>query len=569
MLSYPLYTEKTNCQDCYKCVRHCPVKAIKVSDNSASILPENCIFCGHCTEVCPVGAKKVVNDTKWVRHLIESGEKVIASIAPSWAAEFDMTDSEMVLQLKNLGFIHVSETAIGAEIITEKTGRMICSDDKRLHISSCCPSVVELIKKYYPEKEKNLIPLASPFVAHGRFLRKYYGKGYRVVFIGPCIAKKKEASDYPDIIDAALTFKELRDWMEVKSSDTYSEKAGARFVPHNASAGVVYPVDGGMISGLKKEGRDVSYMSFTGLKKVNEILSTIEEEQLEGKVFLELMACKEGCVNGPVSEKQISLVKKRQRILQRRRQTEHSGTPAHLYSVNVPGILSKSGPVEVNKYSWDEIKEALESVGKISEKDELNCGGCGYESCRDFAEAILDGKAERSMCVSYMRKVAHNKASVLLQRIPYGVVMFDENLKIIECNRIFASMLGEETQQIFDAKPGMNNADLSKLIGFSKLFSNFISGGGDDLEKDVRDGNNLFRVSCFAIQKQKIACAIINNLRSNDGNKEEVVRRARKVIRDNLATVQKVAFLLGENASETEASLNAIVESFDSGTLHE
>lgn len=563
MLNYPLYTEKTNCQDCYKCVRHCPVKAIRIIDNSASIIPDNCIYCGQCTKICPSDAKKVVNDIKWVEHLFEKGVNVIASIAPSWASDFEFSSNEMVSRLKNLGFWAVSETAIGAEIISEKTKSFINNTDEGLFISSCCPSVVELIKKYYPQQEKNLLPFASPFIAHAGFLKKYYGDDVHVVFIGPCIAKKHEAMDYPDHVDAVLTFSELETMLRRDEKSRNIISTDEKFVPHHAAKGSVYPLDGGMIAGIKNDVSNTTHMSFSGLSNIRNILRDINNEPLEGKIFLELMACEGGCINGPVSCRNETLVTKRKRILRKTDEEGRKETPASLFSVNVPSIQSKSRFLEPANFSDKQISEALESIGKISESDKLNCGGCGYERCKDFAKAILEGKAERSMCVSYMRKVAHNKASVLLQKMPYGVVIFDELLRIVECNKNFAKLLGEEANRIFSIKPGMYQADIKKLVSFHTLFKNFMNGGEEFLEKDIRDNGRLLRVSFFTIQKQKLACAIVHNLQSPETNKDEVVRRARKVIRENLATVQKVAFLLGENASSTEALLNSIVESVD------
>lgn len=566
MLNYPLFTEKTNCQDCYKCIRHCPVKAIKVEENSASIIPENCIYCGHCVEICPVGAKKVVNDSNWVQHLIEKGEKVVVSLAPSWAADYEYSSKEMVARLLAMGFWKVSETAIGAEIISEKTKKYLNTSGEGLYISSCCPAVVELIKKYYPEREKNLVPIASPFIAHAKFLKKYYGDDVHVVFLGPCIAKKREAIDYPDLIAGALTFNEIDSWL--RNTKPMITERNISFSPHHAAKGAVYPIDGGMIAGIKEQS-DTGYMSFTGLLKIKEILESIKEEEIEGSVFLELMACKGGCINGPMSDKSISLVNKRQRILRKSREKGKVEIPASLYSVEVPDILSSSTAIKSKEYPESLIVETMAAVGKVSESDELNCGGCGYESCKDFTLAVLEGKAERSMCVSYMRKVAHNKATVLLQRMPYGVVIFDENLRIIECNKNFATLVGEEAEQIFEAKPGMEHADLSKLVSFSKLLKNFMSGGEEVLEKDIREDKKLYRISCFSIQRHKISCAILHNLKSAETNKEEVIRRARKVIKENLQTVQNVAFLLGENASSTEALLNSIVESVGNNTLED
>jgi transcriptional regulator with PAS, ATPase and Fis domain len=220
-------------------------------------------------------------------------------------------------------------------------------------------------------------------------------------------------------------------------------------------------------------------------------------------------------------------------------------------------------PFSQSKHSEQEIREALKTVGKVSEKDELNCGGCGYESCRQFALAMLEGKAEQQMCVSYMRRVAQNKATVLLQKMPYGVVLVDEHMRIIESNENFARLLGAEAEKLYQMKPGMEGANLSKLTSFHKLFANALEQGLEEVDKDLPLDDKLLHLSIFSIQKHKIVCGIVHQLNEEHLAKDQLINRLQEVIRDNLSTAQKASFLLGENASRTETKLNTIIDSFN------
>ena len=559
-----IYTERNDCQDCYKCIRECPVKAIKIENQSASIIQENCIYCGHCTTVCPVEAKKPKEDISTAKYLLHNYEKVYVSLAPSWISEFPEFDKHtFITLLKRLGFFEVSETALGAEIVSGYITNNLKDKTRGVFISPCCPSSIELIHKYYPKYAKDIINVDTPMLAHGKFLREKYGRDIKIVFIGPCIAKKKEADMTPGIIDAVITFKHLKKWFDEQgifnSGTALTETSD--FVPFPANKGNLYPVTGGMIAGVRKKeiSQKISFLSFSGVKTIIPILNVLDKLGKKSPVFLELLACTEGCINGPGTSHNNSTAVKRTMVLDNYDAYLHREQAAVL-EANIHNPYAYAAPVILEKHNETEINGVLHSIGKQTKDDELNCGGCGYERCHDFANAILDGKAERKMCVSYMRRVAQDKASALLQRMPYGVVIVDKNLKVVESNRNFAELAGEEAVFAYEAKPGLEGADLTKLITFHKYFSNLFNSGEGVLEKDIRTGNQFIHLSIFTLEGRNLLCAILHNLRAPEISREEIVKRTRKVIRENLQTVQTIAFHLGENASKMETLLNSIVD---------
>ncbi len=561
-----IYTEKNNCQDCYKCIRRCPVKAIKIEEHRASIMHELCIYCGKCVQVCPANAKKVRNDISSARYLVKDTQ-VVLSLAPSYTSEFtDYSQTQLLEALHQLGFMAVSETALAAEKVSDATSEWLQRQDQGVYLSSCCPSVVQYICKYFPEQKHRLAPVDSPMQAHAKELHQHYGPHVKVVFAGPCIAKKQEAEDFPVGTDVVLTFTELRQWLDEEglTPEFLPEERckKRRFSPAKAQLGAYYPVDGGMIATMKEQVAvtDTAFMSFSGLQNVRDVLENLPKETDE-RIFVELLACDGGCVNGPTMSVNSSLAERRWQTL-RNTQNRTAEPTANGKAVDLTASYEKLSPIEQQKYTEQEIQASLKTVGKLSEKDELNCGGCGYESCRQFAMAMMEGKAERQMCVSYMRRVAQNKATVLLQKMPYGVVLVDESLHIVESNHHFAKLMGEDAERIYSVKPGMGGADLTKLAPFHKLFANALEQGLEEFSKDVRMEDQLFHISIFSIQKYKIICGIVHQLTDEHFQKDQLVERLKDVVRDNLNTAQKAAFLLGENASRTETKLNTIIDSF-------
>ncbi|HXS78619.1 MAG TPA: [Fe-Fe] hydrogenase large subunit C-terminal domain-containing protein, partial [Terracidiphilus sp.] len=443
---HAIYTERRECQDCHKCIRECPVKAIRVQDGYARIVPENCILCGNCILACPSNAKQVRNDLPSVKELLTSGRQVFVSLAPSFAAQFPGTKpAQLIHALRKLGFTGVSETALGAQQVSASVLSLLRGDPGNVWISSACPVVVDFVAKYHPECEPNISALLSPLLTHCRMLRSRFGADIRIVFIGPCIAKKKEAQDHPELLDAVLTFEDLDNWLSEAGIDLGSLSATEddRFALDEAREGALYPIEGGLVPGVTRDGKvkPSQVMSFSGISNVEQALKGIAEWRPDHNIFLELTACAGSCVNGPKAERNSSIAKRRFDVLQ---YAKPAAGPTNSASLAATRPYAAS-PVSRNEYSELQITEALRTVGKYSSEDELNCGGCGYESCREFARALIARNAERMMCATYTRKLAQKKANALLQKMPSAVVIVDEQLRIIECNANFLRLFSEDT----------------------------------------------------------------------------------------------------------------------------
>lgn len=563
-----IYTEKTNCQDCYKCIKVCPVKSIKVEAFSASVISGTCIHCGQCINACPAGAKKYREESDTVRDWLDQGYDVIACLAPSFVSDFDEVPFESFIKTFHaLGFRGVSETALGADVVAKATSDYLESSKTDVVLATCCPSVVDYIKIYYPELEKNLAPFVSPMIAHARMLRAAGYSNSRLVFIGPCIAKKQESDIYGDEIDATLTFEEYRSLMDTQGvcfedMDRISLPDG--FLIGASERAGLFPVDSGMISTMCKEIKpvDSGFMSFSGMKSVMEICGEMGSWEPENKLFIELMACEGGCIKGPATRKNGGIAAKRNRLLNDFDIFKRSGLAISLPKVKIDLSSEKYKlPYKINcAYSESDIMAVLESMGKHSKADELNCSGCGYDNCREYARALLEGKAEREMCISQMRREAQNKASILLQKMPYGVVLADENLRVVDANDKFIEMGGEELSMIAEALGGLRGADLRKIVPYHKYFSAVLASGDETSEFDIRGERGSLSLSIVSIQPHKMLFGIVQNIDDSQVIKEIISDKIREVIRHNAESVQRIAYILGESASFTESVLNSVID---------
>lgn len=567
---FPLHTVKNDCQDCYKCVRRCPVKAIKIEDNSAMIVPDLCIACGICYKVCPAGAKQPRSDLARAKYLVSSNREIYVSLAPSWVTEFsEYSREQIVAAIRRLGIKGVSETALGAQEVTAATVEMLkdaaAKKENRLMISTACPAVVEYIEKYLPELTPCLTALASPLLAHCRILKETFGQNIETIFIGPCIAKKFEADRYPELLSLALSFEDLRQWFKDEHIDPAGLTPGVFdvFAPAAAKEGCAYPIEGGMIETIKPHNLagDVYMAQITGIYSLQEELSHIDAEHLTKPTFLECLACYGGCVSGPCTSNNASGLQKRMEILKNssfdeaasRKPQYNIGQNYKAQNVNVAG----------DKFEENDIRKVLTKIGKYSIEDELNCGGCGYDTCRNFACALLAGKAEPEMCVSHMKHQAQRKANALIRCIPSPIVIADAKLNIMEYNDQFRDTFWneEEHADIYDYD-NLYGANLRDFVSFTNLFSASLELEQDIHKEHVRHEDKMFDVVVFNIDKKQSVGGIIEDVTNAEMHKEQIAEKAKEVIHKNLATVQQIACTLGEHMAETEVLLRSIAKDY-------
>lgn len=557
---YPVYTLQNECYDCYKCVRHCPVKAIKIEDGHASVISEKCIACGLCIKVCPQKAKQVRDDILKAKQLLKEKNEVYVSLAPSFLSAFDVPKKNIIAALKALGFAGVSETAIGAQTVSIETAKILKSNDKGLFVSSACPAIVDYIRFYDPAYTDCITKLLSPALAHAKYLKEVFSEDVGIVFIGPCASKKNEADRHPHLLDAALTFLELKKWLEEKNIDLKTIKAeeDEHFVPKEAFEGNFYPIEGGMNETIKRcDVKNARLLNISSLPAFKEALNAFDIGKIEEPVFIEALACSGGCINGPcLAEKKsgitamvdvLAKTKTREKIPMQTGTDIFENYQAH--------------KTDIKEFAIEDILKKMKSIGKHDIKDELNCGGCGYDTCRQLATALLKNEAETSMCTSYMRKIAAKKAGAMLRCMPSGIVMINHDFNIIETNESFIKMFAPELKEAFlNREDGIAGAKIAKILPCMEIFMQAMNSGKDIHKERYSINERLYNITAFTVEAGQIIGTVFADVTKSEIKRDEIAKKAQDVIRKNITTVQEIACLLGEHMVDTELILNSIAE---------
>lgn len=556
-MAFSLALKKSNCKNCYKCIRHCPVKSIKFSGNQAHISEDECILCGHCFVVCPQNAKEIVDETEKVKVLLKSGEKIIVSLAPSFVANYDGVGiNSMRTALIRLGFSEVEETAIGATIVKKEYEEMLDREELDVIISSCCHSINLLIQKYFPAELKCLADVMSPMQAHCADIKKRY-PGARTVFIGPCVAKKDEAQRYPGIVDAVLTFEELTRMLREKNIVPEREKDSSE-----ESLARIFPTAGGVIKTLLNKNEHYTYMAIDGVENCITALKDIEHGNLH-KCFIEMNACVGSCIGGPVMEKYHNSPVSGYAAVDR-----YAGKKDFKVDYYGEDELKKDFlPIDLNEKTptEDEIRAILKQMGKISVMDELNCGTCGYDTCREKAIAIYRGKAEVSMCLPYLKERAESFSDTVLNNTPNGIIVLNEDFEVQQINKAARKMLnirsasdvmGEPVIRIFDPKVFIETKTSGKSVRDRKIYLAEYDRYIELTTVYDREYHNI-----LGIMKD------ITDFERDKQKKEEISRQTLevtdKVVDKQMRIVQEIASLLGETAAETKIALSKLKETIE------
>ena len=552
-----LTLKKSNCKNCYKCIRHCPVKSIRFSGNQAYIIGNECILCGQCFVVCPQDAKQIVDETEKVKVLMQGEEPVIVSLAPSFVANYEGVGiGSMRAALKKLGFFDVEETAVGATIVKKEYEKMLAEGTRNIIISSCCHSVNLLIQKYFPDCLPYLAGVLSPMQAHCRDIKRRY-KDAKTVFVGPCVAKKDEAQYYEGYVDAVLTFDELTAWMKAEGVDPAKENdsdehSRARF----------FPTTGGILKTLENPSPEYTYMAIDGTENCIAALKDIEDGKIHN-CFIEMSACAGSCVGGPVMEKfHRSPVKDFVAV------SKFAGDKD--FEVEMPDSLSiqkEFTAIERRNQppTENEIREILHQMGKTKPSDELNCGSCGYNTCREKAIAIYQGKAEVSMCLPYLKDKAENFSDTISRNTPNGLIVLNEKLEVQQINkaalkilniRYASDILGDQVVRVLD--PGD--------------FVTVLSTGKDIHNKRVylAEYEKYVEQTVVYDKEYRLLLAIMRDVTEQEAQREkkesisrQTVEIADKVVDRQMRIVQDIASLLGETAAETKIALTKLKESIN------
>jgi len=547
-----LNLNKNNCTDCYKCIRSCSVKAITFATDTAEIVHDDCILCGSCYVSCPQKAKQVRDDVMRVKEAIAQGRRVVCSLAPSFIANFRIRSLEVITRaLEKLGFAEVQETAIGAQLVSEEYARIMQEGKLHVIISSCCPSINMLIKKYHPSMLPYLAKVLTPMEAHCKLIKEQQPDTY-TVFIGPCIAKKQEGDESP-YVDAVLTFDELADWfasedivLPYEHVDPESEGAVAR----------LYPATGGILKATAKvEG--YRRIAIDGVDNCRGVFDEIENSEF-GKVFIEMSACEGSCVNGPCIRDHAE-----RRLKGAMRVDTFSGSGETPYVIERKPDIRTTYASEAGrsvKFGSDAIRDMLYKMGKTSPEKELNCGSCGYPTCRDKAIAILEGKAKIEMCLPFLKEKAESFSDTIIQCTPTAIIVMNEDLEVQQINpsaiKMFhlksaSDILHENVVRILNPKDYVNVVAAALRTQNRK---HYLADYGRYVDETIlydRQYHIIITLIRDITEQEQL------RLQGAD-LRQQTVEITNKVIDKQMRIVQEIASLLGETTAETQIALTKL-----------
>ena len=545
-----LQLKKSNCKNCYKCIRNCPVKSIKFADGQANIIPDECILCGRCFVNCPQDAKQIRDDVPRVKEMIASGKKVIASVAPSFIAEFPLMDfAAMKSALLKLGFADAQETAIGATIVKTEYEKMIASGKHDVIISSCCHSVNALIQKYYPSVLPYLADVLSPMLAHCRVIKEE-NPGACAVFIGPCISKKEEAELYGEC-DVALTYEELEAWM----NEAGVVPAGDSTEPDEGKRGRFFPIKGGIIKSMHTENTGFTYLAVDGVQNCIAAIKEIESGALKN-CFIEMNACEGACINGPaISHHHKPLLSGEVKVVAFAGDDEFRvAMPIDTFK-NIPYIgTHEKIPGEAA------IKEILAKMGKTSLEQELNCGSCGYPTCREKAIAVYQGKADLSMCLPFLKEKAETFSGYVINNTPNAIFVLDENLCVQQINKAGCALFNLKTPSDILGSPIVRLLNPADYLGV-------MTSGVPIKEKKhyLAEYKKYVAETIVYDHEYHIVFSIMRDITSEEERQSErselcnkTVAITNEVIEKQMRVVQEIASLLGETTAETKIALTQL-----------
>lgn len=548
--------KKSNCKNCYKCIRSCPVKSIRFSGNQAHIISDECILCGQCFVACPQNAKEIVNETEKVKVLFQSGDPVVVSLAPSFVANYEGVGiNGMRKALKKLGFYDVEETALGATVVKNEYERMLREDDRDIVISSCCHSINLLIQKYYPAALQYLAEIMSPMQAHCADIKKRIPNA-KTVFVGPCVAKKDEADHYAGIVDAVLTFEELTEWLkasriELEPDMDSDENSRTRF----------FPTTGGVLKTMAQDAPGYQYLALDGVQNCAAALQDIVDGKVH-KCFIEMSACVGSCIGGPIMSKYHNASSVKDYLTVAKYAGDKDFIVPQPDSMDLKKDITYIG-LSTKQPSELEIATVMRQMGKFSREQELNCGSCGYNTCREKAIAVCQGKAEVSMCLPFLKDKAESFSDTIVHNSPNGLILLNDKLEVQQINaaacrimniRSESDIVGDLVVRVLDPEVFIRVRDTGRDVRGQRVYLAEYQRYVEQTVVYDAESRQLVGILRDVTGEEK-------ERKKKESISQQTVEVADKVVDKQMRIVQEIASLLGETAAETKIALAKLKES--------
>jgi iron only hydrogenase large subunit-like protein/uncharacterized Fe-S cluster-containing protein len=554
---------RTNCKNCYKCIKNCLVKCIRYKDDKVDIIDDGCILCGKCIKVCPRGAKRLDNDISYIRSLLTSKErsgKLCASLSSDFIAAYPNNAFKVVDALKKLGFDIVEESAVGGIAVTEEYRQLILTSHGKNIISSACPTINLYIKKYYPELVPYLARIMTPVEAHGKLLKEKYGAASKVIYIGPCLSSIAIVSE-SQYLDGGMSYQQLK--LLLADAGIIIDDCENGVFDEPSSYSRIYPVQGGITKDIinifdKTEGTDKAgdydLLSAGGLESAKKMLDELKSGSVSN-VFAEIWACEGGCIGAPFMPANIGKYERRIRI-QDYADTAKPMRPLISTDISVQHLPS---PYIEDFPDEDEIKSILAQMGKYNKSQELDCGICGYPTCREKAAAVYHHKADIHMCLPYLLDINQSLSNTVLSFTPNIIIAVDSAMIIKEFN-VAAQRIFQTARRTIIGKP------ISELIDDTN-FRTVIETKTSIFDKVVyyNDLELITEQSIIYSAEHDMAIATIKDITAEQMQRKKAyemkmqsLQLAQNVINKQMFVAQQIAGLLGETTAETKVALSKL-----------
>lgn len=550
----------SNCQNCYKCIRECALKSIEFRDSKTKIIEAECVLCGSCMQTCPKGAKYVRPNIDNVKALLATGKPVYVSLAPSYVGWYRESFAKLSESLKALGFAGVEETAIGAACVSKEYAKLMESGQMKNIIATACSSTVMLIERHFPQLVKMLAPVSSPMMAHARLMREAYGD-IKVVFVGPCISKMHEAYDplAGGLVNEVLTFEDIDNWLATENIPIGQRDPDVVGVSEPIAR--IYPKQEGIIKTIsEQEFHSYTPIAVDGIYRCIEFFTSMQSEGIEG-LFVEANICAGSCLGGPIMRMhQKSAIWATTRLSKRDQDRDQNPAKSSLVEFCHPRVFAnRTAPQEIP--TDEQIRDILAQIGKLTPEQELNCGSCGYPTCRQKAIAVFQKKADVTMCLPFLRERAENMSSTVIESSPNGIITFDESMQVTELNPRAEQLFGVEratiTGEVIPALYGVMAFDEAKSS--KRPVTCKTCGATEEVQLEL---------TVVHLKRNNMYIAFAKDITEEENNKSELsklrlstVEVAQEVINNQMRVAQEIASLLGETTAETKVALTQLKKS--------
>jgi len=556
-----VFTNQASCRDCYRCVRVCPVKAIVIKDGQAFIDEDRCLACGTCIRECPQGAKTYRMDLDKAEEIIKE-PFVAVSIAPSFAGIFEPWQyTRLPAALRRLGFRYVAETAVGASLVAAQMAEYVAKNPHQSCVCTACPAAVTYIEKYRSDEIGRLMPIVSPMIAHAIHIKKRFGQETKVIFIGPCVAKKVEAerTQFAGLVDCVLTFEELDEWFKKRNIDLNTCEDSS-FDEQPSERSRLFPIEGGAMAtaGLHTGIVDNTVLFVSGFAETQEAVDSLASNKIQ--CVVEPLICPQGCLNGAgIKKAKGNLFERRSKLIAYAQAPVSNPSLQQTQDIGAASFEKKDKGRKIQA-GEEQIRRVLEKTGKVRKEDQLNCGACGYLNCRDQAIAVIQGMAEPEMCIPYMRRLAEQRSDRIMATSPNGIIILNQELNVINYNPAFATMFHTNTSCIGKTVDHFIDPD---------PFSRVASGQTEMFDQIMTQPalNLTFRLIVYALKEEKQYVGIFIAIPSGRVNaerlekiKEETIQQARELYDHQISMAKDFAVFLGEYTAKGEELVQKIVD---------